>query len=89
MATYTHISDETLAIALPLARGCYQRRLLHGYEAWSGGTLRGAAKKYSARYQYSAVSFLRRLMRYGFAVENVTGHHNRNEKRITSRMTNR
>lgn len=62
-----HNPDEQ-ETALQLARGSYQRNLLLGYEAWSGSTLKGKAKKWSGQYSRSRESLLSRLYRAGLEV---------------------
>jgi hypothetical protein len=60
---------ETETAAAALARGDYQRRLLDGSARWSGGDLRGAARRWSGRY-YSARQALRaRIESAGFVTE--------------------
>ena len=68
-------SPETLAAALPLARGCYQRALLRGDEALSGSTLRGKAKQWSSRYAASRDSLLARLRAAGLSVSEARRAH--------------
>lgn len=46
---------------IPLARGSYQRNLLHGYESWSGASLRGKARRWGASYARSRRSLWLRL----------------------------
>ncbi len=89
--TYTHISHETATVArkMHLVRGCYQERLLCGYEAWSGATLTGNARKYSTHYRTSRENFVARLTAAGFAITEQIGAHGRREKTIVSRMTGR
>jgi hypothetical protein len=48
-------------VALKLARGTYQRSLLLGFEAWSGSTLKGAARGWGARYYASRTALSARL----------------------------
>jgi len=55
--------------ALALARGCYQRALLLGEEAWSGSTLKGKAARYSGRYYHSRWSLFDRLRAAGIKIE--------------------
>ena len=43
------------------ARGCYQRDLLDGREAWSGASLKGTASSYGARYAESRSNLLDRI----------------------------
>lgn len=57
--------------ALELAKGSYQVAILQGSEALSGSTLRGAAKRYSGRYQASVRGLLRRLENAGIDVREV------------------
>lgn len=53
---------------LEFARGCYQRALLLGWEAWSGSTLKGKAKAFGGRYAASREGLVERLERAGFEV---------------------
>lgn len=46
---------------LDCARGSYQMDLLCGREAWSGATLRGAARQYGARYASSRSNLMDRI----------------------------
>jgi hypothetical protein len=57
------------AAALGLARGCYQRGLLAGWEAWSGSTLRGKAAHWGARYARSRGGLLSRMRDAGIPIE--------------------
>lgn len=43
------------------ARGCYQERLLGGYEAWSGAGLSGKARYWSSGYKRSRDNLLARV----------------------------
>lgn len=43
------------------ARGSYQRNLVYGVEAWSGGSLRGAAASYGASYARSRRALIERI----------------------------
>jgi hypothetical protein len=61
------LSDEAAEHARSLARGCYQRAILDGTEALSGATLRGRAKRYSARYAASREALLARCTDVGEA----------------------
>lgn len=73
--SYSIIKDETkLEAALRLARGCYQRALIHGSEALSGATLRGKAASYGKHYKRSALNLMRRLETFGLAREQVGEH---------------
>ena len=54
------------------ARGEYQRELLTGCARWSGGDLRGYAKKYSARYHQSRKTLTHRLRMAGHVVTTET-----------------
>lgn len=54
--------------ALAQAKGCYQRNLLEGWEAWSGSTLKGKASRYGARYAGSRTSLITRLRAAGIPV---------------------
>lgn len=47
--------------AFACARGSYQRALLSGHEAWSGSTLRGAARAYSGKYRESKNHLIERM----------------------------
>jgi hypothetical protein len=54
--------------ALKLARGTYQQNLLLGFEAWSGSTLKGAARGWGARYYASRTALSARLREAGIPV---------------------
>jgi len=45
-------------VAMHIARGCYQRGLLAGYESLSGSTLRGKAARYRGQYKNSRNNLL-------------------------------
>ncbi len=71
--------------AYALARGVYQRSILDGYEAWSGSTLKGNAKKYGGRYYASREAFLDRLRANGLrAYVAIVGSHSKLVLRIDS-----
>jgi hypothetical protein len=57
--------DSALEAALHLARGCYQRNLLLGWESLSGSTLRGKASHYGRMYALSRRHLLQRLTQAG------------------------
>lgn len=63
--TYTYAVGDARKRALALCRGCYQRAVVYGDEALSGGTLRGRAAKYIGRYRASSESLLTRLSAEG------------------------
>lgn len=65
MSTTVVLDPAALAAALPLARGCYQRALLHGWARLSGAGLRGRARSYAGRYARSRANLLARLTRAG------------------------
>jgi hypothetical protein len=59
---WTLVLDESAhEAALDLAKGSYQWDLLQGYENLSGSTLKGKARKYSARYHESRRSLFERM----------------------------
>jgi hypothetical protein len=66
-------SEDTRRRALKQARGCYQRALIHGTEAISGGTLRGKALSYKRHYMVHAANLLARIRAAGIAVDEVKG----------------
>lgn len=68
-------SQAVLDAALALCRGCYQRDILLGRQAFSGATLRGRAKTYSGRYRTSALSIIARCQAAGLPVWEETGSH--------------
>lgn len=51
------------------SKGSYQTAVLQGYEATSGSTLRGKAKRYALRYRESRMSLGARLHAAGYLVE--------------------
>ena len=69
--TYTVASVEDRKRLLAVARGCYQRALIRGEEAWSGATLRGVAKRYSGRYTRSGKNLLHRIQEASYVVQEV------------------
>jgi hypothetical protein len=77
--SYTRVAAEVYETALRCARGCYQRALIEGSEAWSGGTLRGKAARYVGRYRVSAANLRERLEAAGLFLVEVRGKHNRRE----------
>ncbi len=70
-------SKAAMMRALAQARGSYQRNLIEGYEALSGSTLRGEARRWSARYHASASALLDRLERAGLVVSEHVADHGR------------
>jgi hypothetical protein len=77
---YAEIRDENeYAKALKLAKGCFQRDLLAGYEALSLATLRGKAAKYTSSYAQSRDNLLSRLRKSNVVFCEVRG---KNNKRI-------
>jgi hypothetical protein len=62
MTTETTFDFEAInEAAFAAAAGTYQTDLLTGDEAWSGGTLKGNAKKWGAKYAASRRALLVRL----------------------------
>jgi len=55
------LSPATRAAVRGCARGRYQRALLKGHECWSGNSLGGRARQYSASYAESREGLLRRI----------------------------
>ena len=64
MSTYFD-SEASKTLALSLARGCYQRRLLDGRQDWSGADLRGTARTWSSSYGRSREALLARMWEKG------------------------
>jgi hypothetical protein len=62
-----HRDEAAVAVALECCRGDYQRNLVMGYEALSGATLKGKAKRYGARYAASRRALLDRMAEAGIA----------------------
>lgn len=65
-------SEADRSKAMGIARGCYQSALLRGFEAWSGSTLRGKARKWGAGYARSRKSLAARLRAAGLSVYYVS-----------------
>jgi hypothetical protein len=63
-----HKNETAVAAALALCKGCYQRDVVNGYEALSGSTLRGKARRYGGRYAASRDALLARLRAAGVPV---------------------
>jgi len=77
MGGWSRVDENVLDRALALARGCYQRNVILGFEAISGSTLAGKARRYSARYHLSRRNLMTRLRKAGLAVGEERGEHNR------------
>lgn len=69
----TIIPNSCRAAVLSHATRDYQKRLLTGYQEWSGADLSGKARRYGARYQQSRMSLVRRLKAAGWIVERLRG----------------
>jgi hypothetical protein len=67
--TTINVPNNKLSELYSLARGCYQRALLEGREAWSGATLAGKAKSYWGHYERSRNNLVKRIQRAGFSAE--------------------
>ena len=86
MATYTEIVNVTETeqrLIDACARGCYQRALLGGWEAWSGATLKGTAASYGYHYARSRSNLRARLARTGLCVREERREHGRRVVVIT------
>jgi hypothetical protein len=69
MYTTIKLTDTALLTKLAsCARGCYQRALLAGDEAWSGAGLQGKARSYGRFYQRSRENLVRRIRSAGILV---------------------
>lgn len=68
-------NEEAFDRAMKLARGCYQRNLLLGWESLSGSTLKGRAARYRGRYQASAANLLARMSAAGISWAETSGSH--------------
>lgn len=80
MATYTEILTLTETETETLnrcARGCYQRALLAGDEAWSGATLQGTAASYGYWYANSRKNLIARIAAAGIPVREERREHGR------------
>lgn len=72
------INDQSaLTAALKLARGSYQRGIIHGHYALSGADLKGKAKKYGGHYARSRGAVLARVRAAGIKVGEIVGSHNK------------
>lgn len=80
--SYTTVEAGAFEIAISHARGCYQRALIGGSEAWSGATLQGKAATYASHYERSRRGLMSRLRAdRRLVVEEYRGAHN---KRLVS-----
>lgn len=70
-----HKSAASKLSALKLTRGSYQAGLIRGWENLSGSTLKGAARKYGARYMRSRIALLSRLKSAGIPVSEEVAEH--------------
>jgi len=68
-------NEATQEAALKHTRGCYQVSAANGYEAISGSTLAGNARKYGGRYIRSYLAWLHRCKDAGLRVSERTGKH--------------
>lgn len=74
---WTLVNDPAaLNEALKLARGCYQRNLLLGFENLSGSSLRGKAGRYRGKYAISRNNLLDRLSAKEVPFKEIKGPHN-------------
>lgn len=62
-----YTTDDAAALATSLAQGSYQRALVAGDAAWSGGDLQGKARKFGARYAASRDALIARLRPAGLS----------------------
>ena len=60
-------NNDALEQALALCKGCYQRNFILGFEAMSGSTLKGKARKYSCKYAISRFNLLTRMTNAGIS----------------------
>lgn len=82
--SWTEASSRALEIALRCCRSCYQRNLVLGYEALSGNTLRGKAKRFGGRYARSRDQLLIRIKQAGVVVGERRGPHGKRILLLTS-----
>jgi len=76
MASWTEIkSSEAFDKAMSMAKGDYQRALLHGVESLSGSTLKGKASRYGGRYAASRRALLGRMTAAGIPWSERRGEH--------------
>jgi len=77
---YSRVEVGALEIADALARGSFQSGLIRGNDSLSLATLKGKAKKYSAKYARSRDSLIERLKSCPMlVVREEIGDHNRRE----------
>jgi hypothetical protein len=77
---YTYFtSDEAKSKALACARGHYQRDVVEGCRAWSGGDIKGRARQSGVHYHNSRENLYRRLQDAGLEPVTLylTREHNR------------
>lgn len=65
---WSAVSIRAMDRALACCRGDYQRNLVQGYEAISGGTLKGKAATYGGKYAQSRAALVKRLQAEGLQV---------------------
>lgn len=69
MYTTIKLTDSALLTKLAsCARGCYQRDLLAGTQAWSGATLAGKASTWGRFYARSRKNLVKRIRSAGIPV---------------------
>lgn len=74
LSTWTIDADnDAWQDAFALAKGAYQKGLVHGMENLSGSTLKGAAKRYGMKYSASRKALLARITEAGIPWCETTG----------------
>ena len=73
MSNTLFTDSNTAMLAFSLAHGRYQRGLAGGLQKWSGGDLKGKARRWGAKYRASRGALLQRWGTAGIHVEEVTG----------------
>lgn len=62
MGKFSRVVDQdAFEAAIKLCKGSYQEDLLRGYEAVSGSTLKGEARRWGAKYRTSRDALLARM----------------------------
>jgi len=69
--------EQATEAALRIARGTYQKDIVTGREAWSGASLRGAAKLYGSKYKASRLNLLSRIQSAGIPARICVGKNNK------------
>jgi hypothetical protein len=76
MSNWSIVEPSALSTAMGCCKGSYQRDIIMGWEAISGSTLKGKARRYGYHYHISRMHLFTRLKGRGLVVTEKKGSHN-------------